>query len=63
MPNRPPLHHGLGRARERIAGASSTTAAGHLVQRGYTTAWQKARAAYLAQHPLCVLPSLSKTEN
>ena len=23
-------------------------------QRGYTSAWQKARAAYLAQHPLCV---------
>jgi 5-methylcytosine-specific restriction enzyme A len=54
MPFRPPLHRGAGckcaadrrRELDRRRGSSR--------QRGYTTAWQKARATYLAQHPLCV---------
>lgn len=33
---------------------ATETARGKTAQRGYGAKWQKFRAAYLAQHPLCV---------
>jgi 5-methylcytosine-specific restriction endonuclease McrA len=54
MPVRPPLHHG---SAYRSAGEQRRDfdkRRGSARQRGYTTAWQRAREAYLAQHPLCI---------
>ena len=54
MPVRPPLHQGLGQGTPTDRRREFDNRRGSSRQRGYTTAWQKARAVYLAQHPLCV---------
>ena len=68
MPTSPPKHKPI-RKRSTASLASVTTQAdkrkrelqrehdarrGNSSQRGYNAKWQKARAAYLAEHPLCV---------
>jgi len=54
MPVRPPLHHGAGFRSTVERRRDNDSRRGSARQRGYTSAWQKARVAYLAQHPLCV---------
>jgi 5-methylcytosine-specific restriction endonuclease McrA len=54
MPHRPPLHHGLGQGTRSERLRELDHRRGSSRQRGYTTAWQKARAVYLVEHPLCV---------
>jgi 5-methylcytosine-specific restriction protein A len=54
MPNRPRLHQGLGQGTRTDRRREFDDRRGSSRERGYTTTWQKARAAYLAQHPLCV---------
>jgi 5-methylcytosine-specific restriction protein A len=54
MPLRPPLHHGAGFRSIVERRRDNDSRRGSSRQRGYTTAWQKTRAAYLTQHPLCV---------
>ncbi len=54
MPLRPPLHHGAGFRSTVEQQRDNDSRRDSARQRGYTTAWQKARLAYLAQHPLCV---------
>ena len=54
MPLRPPLHRGAGFASAADRRREFDRRRGSSRERGYTVAWQKARAAYLAQHPLCV---------
>jgi 5-methylcytosine-specific restriction enzyme A len=54
MPLRPPLHQGAGFRSTVERRRDDDSRRGSARQRGYTTAWQKARAAYLAQHPLCL---------
>jgi 5-methylcytosine-specific restriction protein A len=54
MPIRPPLHQVLGQGTPTDRRREFDNRRGSSRQRGYTTAWQKARAAYLAQHPLCI---------
>jgi 5-methylcytosine-specific restriction protein A len=54
MPTRPPLHHGAGFRSAAEQRRDFDEVRGSSRKRGYTTAWQKARAAYLAQNPLCV---------
>lgn len=53
MPVRPPLHHGAGFRSSVEQGRDFDRRRGSSRRRGYTSAWQKARAAYLVQHPLC----------
>jgi 5-methylcytosine-specific restriction enzyme A len=53
MPVRPPLHHGAGFRSTVERRHDNDSRRGSSRQRGYTTAWQKARVAFLAQHPLC----------
>lgn len=48
MPNRPPRYVPPRTAPDRTPTPRATTA-----ERGYGARWQKARAAFLAQHPLC----------
>ena len=50
MPTAPPIHRppGSKTAREQDRARGSST------KRGYDARWQKARAAHLAAHPLCV---------
>jgi 5-methylcytosine-specific restriction protein A len=54
MPTRPSLHRALGQRTPKDRRREFDDRRGSSRQRGYTTAWQKARVAYLAQHPLCV---------
>jgi 5-methylcytosine-specific restriction protein A len=55
MPNRPPTHRGLGQRTEAQRRQAQDSRRGSSRQRGYTRAWEKARAAYLRRHPLCVM--------
>lgn len=48
MPNRPPVHKP---ARATVSKVDSRASA-H--RRGYSRTWRRARAVYLAEHPLCV---------
>jgi len=54
MPLQPPLHHGAGFRSAVEQRRENDIRRGSSRRRGYTTAWQKARAAYLSRHPLCV---------
>jgi 5-methylcytosine-specific restriction protein A len=54
MPVRPPVHHAAGFRSAAERRRDFDRHRGSSRQRGYTSTWQKARAAYLAQHPLCV---------
>lgn len=47
MPSRPAVHRAHACVRQTGRRPSAR-------QRGYTTRWDKARATYLAHHPLCV---------
>ena len=54
MPLRPPVHRsGVQRAPEQSK-PRVHEARGSAHSRGYDGAWRKARAGYLAHHPLCV---------
>lgn len=50
------MHDGSGRceAHKRTEQKAHDARRGTAHERGYTGAWQKARAAYLRAHPLCV---------
>lgn len=52
MPHRAPTHKPMRRAAPVHASRDSTYTA---AQRGYGSRWQKARAGWLASHPLCVM--------
>jgi 5-methylcytosine-specific restriction protein A len=54
MPLRPPLHHSVGFRSTIDRRRDDDSRRGSARQRGYGTIWQKARLAYLAQHPLCM---------
>ena len=54
MALRSPLHRGAGFADAADRRREFDGQRGSARRRGYTVAWQKARAAYLAQNPLCV---------
>lgn len=49
MPDRPPVHH-LFRAQRK----EHETRRGSARDRGYTVRWERARLAYLAEHPVCI---------
>jgi 5-methylcytosine-specific restriction enzyme A len=55
MPNRPPSHRGLGHRTEAQRKQAQDSRRGSSRQRGYTRAWERARLAYLSQHPLCAM--------
>lgn len=52
MPVKPQTHKPGRPVTKRHVAASETR--GKTAERGYGAKWQKARAAYLAAHPLCV---------
>jgi 5-methylcytosine-specific restriction protein A len=54
MPLRPPLYRANGHQGVDEQRRHYDLRRGSSRERGYTSKWQKARAAYLAQHPLCV---------
>jgi 5-methylcytosine-specific restriction protein A len=54
MPLRPPLYRASGHRGADEQRREFDRRRGSSRERGYTSKWQKARAAYLAQHPLCV---------
>lgn len=54
MPSRPPVHRPHGMRSEAERKQAYETRRLSASERGYGTRWQKARASYLAKHPLCV---------
>ena len=58
MPTRPPRHHvgkpATPQQAKRQAWKRSDARRGSACERGYNAQWRKARAAFLAHHPLCV---------
>jgi 5-methylcytosine-specific restriction protein A len=54
MPIRPPIHRAPSQRTPADCRRDFDNRRGSSRRRGYTTAWQKARASYLTQHPLCV---------
>lgn len=56
MPQRPPQFKANGRSREQRQTAAKRAVdarRGNTTQRGYGADWQRLRAVYLQQHPLC----------
>lgn len=53
MPMRAPTHQPHQRA-PRVLFANINSTRGNRHERGYTNAWARAAASYLAQHPLCL---------
>ncbi len=53
MPSRPPLHRAPGHLGDAQQRRDFDFRRGSARQRGYTAAWDKARKAFLAEHPLC----------
>lgn len=53
MPIRPPLHRPAGDRTKKARDKAHDGRRGSARQRGYTTAWDKARKVFLTEHPLC----------
>lgn len=60
MPLRPPLHRHPGQRTKRDRDKDADQRRGSARQRGYDSRWDKARLAYLASHPLCVMCSVQR---
>ena len=54
MPSKPPLHRPPGVRSAAAAKAELDRLRPSAARRGYGPRWRRARAAYLARHPLCV---------
>jgi len=54
VPTRPPSHKPPGARTSQQQRQQQDQARGSACSRGYDARWRKARAAYLASHPLCV---------
>ena len=53
MPSKPPVHRPLGAKRAAAVKAALDRQRPSAAARGYGARWRRARAAYLACHPLC----------
>jgi 5-methylcytosine-specific restriction protein A len=54
MPTKPPLHRPAGTKTAAEAKRELERQRPSAARRGYGSRWRRARAAYLARHPLCV---------
>ena len=55
MPNRPPSHKGAGHRDPAERKRDHERRRGSFRERGYSTLWDKARAAHLREHPGCAM--------
>jgi 5-methylcytosine-specific restriction enzyme A len=55
VPSKPPLHRPAGAKSAAAVKAELDRQRPSAARRGYGAHWRRARAAYLARHPLCVL--------